>query len=215
MTGKQSVTGRSDDDVHGEMVNIEVAQNRRVDYIPEFLYPREADVLLGAVLSMDMAPEVIRMFGADIVTKRWTAQFGVDYSYNATAKRARRWTTVMASLRDRVAAVTGRLDSALVQVYPDGSTGIGWHRDKGHPEVIASLSLGAEREFAFGIATKAGCQEVWRMPLAHGSLLLIPADTNNALKHRLPTAARITTPRVNVTFRRFPVAERESPRCVR
>jgi len=91
-----------------------------------------------------------------------------------------------------------------VQLYPDGKVGIGWHSDAGKPEVIASLSLGAEREFAFGLGTASKCVEVWRMRLAHGSLLLIPAKTNEALKHGLPQSRLVKEPRVNVTLRRFP-----------
>ena len=47
------------------------------------------------------------------------------------------------------------LDGGLIQVSPDGRAGIGWHRDKRNPEVIASLSLGAEREFAVGVGPAA------------------------------------------------------------
>jgi hypothetical protein len=42
------------------------------------------------------------------------------------------------------------------------------------------------------------------MRLAHGSLLQIPAATNNALKHRVPPELRVKEPRVNITLRRFP-----------
>ena len=62
----------------------------------------------------------------------------------------------------------------------------------------------AEREFAFGVGPVNRCQETWRKRLAHGSLLLIPATTNEAFKHRLPRAERLKSPRVSVTLRRFP-----------
>ena len=109
----------------------------------------------------------------------------------------------MRGIRERVERVAGRLDGALVQLYPNGNAGIGWHRDKGKPEVIASVSLGAEREFAFDVGSARSCEETWRMRLPHGSLLLISSETNTALKHRLPLAKRVETPRVNVTLRRF------------
>lgn len=109
----------------------------------------------------------------------------------------------MLSVKERMEPVAGRLDGGVVQVYPDGETGIGWHEDKGKPEIIASLSLGAEREFAFGSGLASRCTEVERMLLAHGSLLLIPEATNSHLKHRLPPSKRVKEPRVNVTMRRF------------
>jgi alkylated DNA repair dioxygenase AlkB len=187
-----------------ENLQIQVMPGCTVEYIEGFYSQDEADELLRAFLAMDITPEVIRMYGRDIVTKRRSMQFGVDYDYNATAKHAEEWTPTMRSIRERIESLSGPLHGALVQLYPDGDAGIGWHRDKGMPEVIASISLGAEREFAFGVGPAARCAEVWRMRLAHGSVLLIPGKTNEALKHRLPPAKRVREPRVNVTFRRFP-----------
>jgi alkylated DNA repair dioxygenase AlkB len=184
---------------------IEVASGYPVEYIESFYSTGEADALLRALLAVDMQPEIIRMYGRDTVTKRRSGQYGADYIYNPTAKKSREWTPLMLSIRERLESIAGPLDGGLVQVYPDGEAGIGWHEDKGKPEIIASLSLGAEREFAFGVGPATKCREVWRMPLAHGSLLLIPGTTNEALKHRLPPARRIRQPRVNVTLRRFPV----------
>jgi alkylated DNA repair dioxygenase AlkB len=110
----------------------------------------------------------------------------------------------MLEIKARMEVLTGPLDGGLLWIYPDGEAGLGWHEDKGNPEVIASLSLGAERIIAFGIGPVVGCREVFRMRLAHGSLLLIPAATNEATKHRVPPERRVKEPRVNITLRRFP-----------
>jgi alkylated DNA repair dioxygenase AlkB len=151
-----------------------------------------------------MTPEIVRMYGKDIITKRRSEQYGADYLYNAKSKPSIEWTPLMTRVRERMESIAGPLDGGLVQIYADGDAGIGWHEDKGKPQVIASLSLGAEREFAFGLGPVGNCRETWRMRLAHGSLLLIPAATNEAFKHRLPPAKRVKNPRVNVTLRRFP-----------
>lgn len=185
-------------------MNIEIAPGCTVDYIERFYTAGEADDLLGALLGVDMTPEIVRLYGKTHQTKRRSVQYGVDYVYNPEAKRSEEWTPLILSIRERIESVAGRLDGGLVQVYPDGEAGIGWHEDKGNPEIIASLSLGAEREFAFGTGTTTSCVEVTRMRLAHGSLLLIPANTNSSLKHRLPPTKRVKEPRVNVTLRRFP-----------
>ena len=110
----------------------------------------------------------------------------------------------MLSIRERMESIAGPLDGGLVQVYPTGEVGIGWHEDKGNPEIIASLSLGAERDLAFGVGPVSKCVEVYRMRLAHGSLLLIPSNTNLAVKHRVPPTKLVKESRVNVTLRRFP-----------
>ena len=186
-----------------ERVSLKIAPGYSIIYVPGFFEPREANELLRSLLALDMSPEVIRMYGRDTVTKRRSEQYGAEYSYNPAAKRSKEWSPLMLAIRRRVECVAGRLDGGLVQVYPDGAAGIGWHRDKGKPEIIVSLSLGAERELAFGVEAARPCEEVRRLRLGHGSLLLIPAATNEAFKHRVPPARRITAPRVNVTLRRF------------
>ena len=185
-------------------MRIEVALGQTVEYIEAFYSKEEADDILRALLAVDMTPEVIRMYGRDTITKRRSAQYGMDYDYNPTAKKSQEWTPLMLSIRERMESIAGPLDGGLVQVYPTGEVGIGWHEDKGNPEIIASLSLGAERDLAFGVGPVSKCVEVYRMRLAHGSLLLIPSNTNLAVKHRVPPTKLVKESRVNVTLRRFP-----------
>ena len=187
-------------------MTIEITPGYTLEYTEAFYETQEADDLLRSLLAVAMTPEIVRMYGRDTVTKRRSAQFGTDYDYNPMSKKAQPWTPLMSGIRGRMESIAGPLDGGLVQVYPDGEAGIGWHEDKGKPEVIASLSLGAEREFCIGEGPAARCVEVWRMQLAHGSLLLIPASTNEAFKHRVPPTKKVKEPRVNVTLRRFPRA---------
>jgi alkylated DNA repair dioxygenase AlkB len=185
-------------------MKIEIPPGHSIEYIEGFLSKEEADDALRALLATDMTPEIIRMFGRDTVTKRKSEQFGVQYDYNPTAKKAKPWTPLMVAIKAHMEAVAGPLDGGLIQVYSTGEAGIGWHRDAGNPEVIASLSLGAERDFAFGTGPVSKCAEVYRMRLAHGSLLLIPGNVNEALKHRVPPERQVKEPRINITLRRFP-----------
>ncbi len=166
----------------------------------------EADRYLRVFLELksSITPEAVTMFARTSLQKRLSVQYGEDYIYNKTAKKSRPWTPPMLEIKEHMEAIVGPLDGGLLWIYPDGEAGLGWHEDKGKPEIIASLSLGAEREFAFGVGPVVGCREVYRMRLAHGSLLLIPAETNEATKHRVPSERRIKEPRVNITLRRFP-----------
>jgi alkylated DNA repair dioxygenase AlkB len=185
-------------------MRITIAPGFFVYYVQRFYEPTEAYDVLRALQQVEMSPECTRIFGRVIVTKRRSEQYGHDYRYNPEAKEGKPWTPLMSAIRARMQKVAGMLDGGLVQVYPSGQVGLGWHEDAGKPDVIASLSLGAERDFVFGVSRAGRCREVWRMRLGHGSLLVIPGATNAAFKHRVPPATRIIEPRVNVTMRRFP-----------
>jgi alkylated DNA repair dioxygenase AlkB len=188
-------------------LKMEITPGHWVEYIEDSYSKDDADKYLRAFMELksSITPEVVTMFGRSSIQKRLSIQYGADdYIYNRTAKKSQPWTPLMLEIKARMEAVAGPLDGGLLWIYPDGEAGLGWHEDKGNPEVVASLSLGAERIIAFGIGPVVGCQEVFRMRLAHGSLLLIPAATNVATKHRVPPERRVKEPRVNITLRRFP-----------
>jgi alkylated DNA repair dioxygenase AlkB len=187
-------------------MRLEITKEYTVEYVEGFYTKNDADEYLSAFMELQssITPEVVTMFGRSSVQKRLSIQYGADYAYNPTAKKSQPWSPPMVAIKARMEAVAGPLDGGLLWIYPDGRAGLGWHEDKGNPEVIASLSLGAERAIAWGLGPVVGCREVYRMRLAHGSLLLIPAATNEAFKHRVPPERRVKEPRVNVTLRRFP-----------
>jgi alkylated DNA repair dioxygenase AlkB len=187
-------------------MKLEITPGYWIDYIEDFLSQQDADEYLRVFLELKstLTPEVVSMFGRKNVQKRLSVQYGADYIYNQTAKPSHQWTPPMLEIKQRMESLAGPLAGGLLWIYPDGEAGLGWHEDKGHPEVIASLSLGAPRSFCFGLGTVLKCKEIWRMQLPHGSLMLIPSATNEATKHRVPIERRIRDPRVNITLRRFP-----------
>lgn len=93
-------------------------------------------------------------------------------------------------------------NSCLLNLYHDGSEGMAWHsdaeKDLKRNGAIGSLSLGAERKFAFK-HKKTG--ETVSLVLEHASLLVMKGTTQTHWLHRLPPSARIHTPRINLTFR--------------
>jgi alkylated DNA repair dioxygenase AlkB len=87
----------------------------------------------------------------------------------------------------------------LLNRYRSGADSMGWHTDN-EPmasDVLASLSLGAERRFLLRHPTVDGSVPLL---LEHGSLLLF--DRN--LPHSLPKTARSLGERINLSFRRLP-----------
>ena len=63
---------------------------------------------------------------------------------------------------------------------------------------IASLTLGAERKFAFKHKSTGDTTSVI---LEHGSLLIMKDETQTHWLHRLPPSVHIKRPRINLTFR--------------
>ena len=64
---------------------------------------------------------------------------------------------------------------------------------------IASVSLGAERDFDLRLGNAGG--RCARTRLAHGSLLLMGGATQRHYQHPVPKRARCVEARINLTFR--------------
>jgi alkylated DNA repair dioxygenase AlkB len=146
------------------------------------------------------------IFGKHIVTARKVAWYGdsdFSYSYSGTTKQALPWTRELQALKDLVEERSGaRFNSCLLNLYHSGNEGMGWHSDdekelaKDSP--IASVSLGAERKFVF---RHKRTKETVAVMLENGSLLVMKGTTQTHWHHQLPKSAKITTPRINLTFR--------------
>ncbi|MGN6264789.1 MAG: alpha-ketoglutarate-dependent dioxygenase AlkB family protein [Ginsengibacter sp.] len=146
------------------------------------------------------------IFGKKIVTKREVAWYGenrFEYTYSNITKYALPWTRELLALKSVIEHETGEtFNSCLLNLYHNGEEGMAWHSD-GEADLkkngaIGSLSLGAERKFAFKHKTT---KERVEMMLEHGSLLVMKDATQTFWLHRLPPAKRITIPRISLTFR--------------
>lgn len=96
-----------------------------------------------------------------------------------------------------------KFNICLVNYYEHGKKAIGWHSDneeKGSTSCIASISLGAERQFSF---RKTGTKEIYKsILLHHGSLLVMGEGCQENYQHSL-MVSKCKTPRLNLTFRLF------------
>ncbi len=151
-------------------------------------------------------PDQVIVFGKIITTKRKIAWYGdVDfsYTYSNVTKKALPWTGELLALKKLVESkLNTRFNSCLVNLYHNGSEGMAWHSDAetalGNEPVIASLSFGAERTFAF--KHKETKQKV-SLVLEKGSLLVMAGKCQEHWLHRLPPTKKACKPRVNLTFR--------------
>ncbi len=146
------------------------------------------------------------IFGKLIITKREVAWYGdndYEYTYSNTTKRALPWTAELLTLKALVEEITAeKYNSCLLNLYHNGTEGMAWHsdaeKDLKKNGAIASLSFGAVRKFAFKHKTT---NQIVSMILENGSLLVMRGTTQTHWLHRLPPSKRITTPRINLTFR--------------
>ncbi len=178
-----------------------------VNYYGKILTQEKTDFYLNSLLAtIEWKNDEAVIFGKKIITNRKVAWYGekpYEYTYSNTTKRALPWTEGLLALKALTEKETGEsFNSCLLNLYHTGNEGMAWHSD-GETDLkkdgaIASLSFGAERKFAF--KHKQSNEKV-ELILEHGSLLVMKGTTQTHWLHRLPPAKKITTPRVNLTFR--------------
>jgi alkylated DNA repair dioxygenase AlkB len=178
-----------------------------VNYYGPVLPASEADHYLAVLLNtIAWKNDEAIIFGKHIITQRkvaWYADKEFSYTYSNTTKQALYWTPELLQLKALVEKLTATsFNSCLLNLYHNGNEGMGWHSDDekalGKNTSIASLSFGAERKFALKHrASKQGTSLI----LQHGSLLVMKGATQTNWLHSLPKSTKITTPRVNLTFR--------------
>lgn len=148
------------------------------------------------------------IFGRRIVTARMAAWYGDQpyaYAYSGTTKTALPWLPELRALKATVEQRSGAAyNSCLLNLYHDGSEGMGWHSDDEKSlapgSAIASVSLGAERKFSLR-HKRTG--ETVSLVLAHGSLLVMEWATQANWLHCVPKTRKVPGARINLTFRKM------------
>lgn len=178
-----------------------------VNYYGKIITPEEADKYLQKLLNtVEWRNDEANIFGKKIITKRKVAWYGekqFEYTYSNTTKHALPWTKEILALKTIIEKETGQhYNACLLNLYHTGEEGMAWHRDAEKDlkkdGAIASLSLGAERKFAF--KHKQTSEKV-DLILAHGSLLVMKDITQTHWLHRLPPTKKINKLRISLTFR--------------
>jgi hypothetical protein len=179
------------------------------EYTPLLFSHSRSEELFNELLSTSpwQEDEVV-LFGQRRILSRkvaWMGEVGFTYSYSGTSKTAAPWTPPLLHIKERVECECAhRFNSCLLNLYHDGSEGMGWHSDDdktlGRNPVIASVSFGAERVFKL---KHRESKEVVSVILENGSLLLMKGETQHHWVHTMPKTKKITTPRINLTFRTF------------
>ncbi|MBB6609437.1 alpha-ketoglutarate-dependent dioxygenase AlkB [Pontibacter sp. Tf4] len=150
--------------------------------------------------------EKIKMFGKETLLPRLTAWYGDKaYSYSGLKNEPQPWLPVLLQLKEQVEQATNySYNSVLLNLYPHGQSGMGWHSDDepelGPQPTIASVSFGAPRRFGFK-PRHSKAQPNLYFTLEDGSLLLMQGATQRNWQHSITKTARPTGSRINLTFR--------------
>lgn len=178
-----------------------------VQYYGKVLQTAAADHYFEMLLhSIAWENDQALIFGKLLTTKRKVAWYGdrrFEYTYSNMNKYALPWTQELVELKQLVEELTGEtFNSCLLNLYHCGEEGMAWHSDAEtdlkKDGAIASLSFGAERKFAF---KHKQSKEKVELYLEHGSLLVMKDTTQSYWLHRLPPTKKVSTARINLTFR--------------
>ena len=157
-----------------------------------------------------MEREKIRMWGREIVTKKriaWYADEGKSYTYSGSTFHPDHWNELLLEIKKYVEQyIKFQFNSVLLNEYPNGKVGMGWHSDNerelGIDPIIASLNFGANRDSIFKHKTDKSFENI-KIHLKNGSLFLILGSTQQHWKHSLPKRLKVREPRINLTFRKI------------
>ena len=136
----------------------------------------------------------------------YQADEGCNYRYAGRTLRGMGWHPDLAGLRSDIEAELGtQFNSVLVNAYLNGHDYMGYHQDN-EPELgphphVASLSLGASRDFVF--RSKDATKKRFMLALHSGDLLWMQPPCQQMFEHALPKRLRVDLPRISLTFRQI------------
>lgn len=178
-------------------------------YLPAFMNAEESVSLFDQLQkSLRWDADQVMMFGKLVTTRRkvaWAGDPECTYTYSGVKKSPQAWTPELLSIKTQLEELTqSEFNSCLLNFYHDGSDGMGWHSDDEKEldanSPIASLSLGAQRKFAFRHKVDKTTIPLY---LESGSALIMHSPTQQFWQHTLLKTKTVSNPRINLTFRKI------------
>ena len=174
----------------------------------------DARTLYDALLTaLPWQSDIVTLFGTTHVTTRqivWMGTEDIRYHYSGHGRQAIPWSDTVFHVKQHIErllsniGVTADFNSCLLNYYPSGTDGMGYHADDekelGDQPIIASLSLGATRKFVF---KHKKTQDKVALCLESGQLVVMHGDTQTFWKHTITKTKKVSTGRISLTFRRM------------
>lgn len=170
--------------------------------------PLPAGLFGRLVVDTPWRSDPITLWGKTYAQPRLTAWYGdpsKTYTYSGLKMQPLPWTDLLLEVKRAVEQAAGHdFNSVLLNYYRNERDSMGFHSDDepelGPAPVIASLSLGATRDFVFKHRSRKDLKPV-RVALGDGALLLMKGDTQRHWLHGIEKRQSPIGPRINLTFR--------------
>lgn len=149
----------------------------------------------------------IMIHGHLVETPRWQQAYGANYPYTGRVNFALPVPDVLQPLLDwGQATIFSKLNGLLLNWYEGSDHYIGEHHDsvknmiRGAP--IVTVSFGETRIFRLTKGKKDE-KQTKDFPAPHGTVFVMPYETNRIWKHGVPKSTKYIGRRISVTFRAF------------
>ncbi|MBU3627061.1 alpha-ketoglutarate-dependent dioxygenase AlkB [Polynucleobacter sp. JS-Safj-400b-B2] len=194
---------------HGDFAVNMLPKDGGAHYYPKVFTEQDSTKLLGQLqASLKWEQEKLMMFGRLVTTRRkvaWVGDPQCSYTYSGVQKIPQAWTSELILIKEQLEEISqAEFNSCLLNLYHDGSDGMGWHSDNEKEldplSPIASFSLGAQRKFAFRHKKD---KETVSLFLESGSALIMRAPTQEYWQHALLKTKTVSDIRMNLTFRKI------------
>ena len=191
-------------------IEIELAPTK-ADFYPNFLSKDQADYLLKNLIeNVKWKQEHINFMGKVSPIPRltyWYSKENKEYIYSGIKVLPIPFPQIIKRLNRLVEEKSGyTFNSVLLNFYRNGDDKVAWHADDekslGDEINIASISVGAERDFQF--KSKHNTDNKKELNLTHGSLLVMHNPIQDHWLHQIPVRKKVSEPRINLTFRYIP-----------
>jgi len=183
----------------------------KADFYPNFLSKEQADYLLKNLIeNVEWKQEQINFMGKVSPIPRltyWYSKENRSYTYSGIKVLPVPFPETIKRLNKLVEEKSGYIfNSVLLNLYRNGEDKVAWHADDekslGNEINIASISVGAERDFQF--KSKHNSDDKKELKLTHGSLLVMHDPIQDHWLHQIPVRKKVSEPRINLTFRYIP-----------
>ena len=154
-----------------------------------------------------LSPSYTNPDGTVVHLPRLTANYGdKSYNYSGLEFEPQPWTELLLPLKADAEKLSGTAFNALIiQFYRDGNDRVNWHSDDdlcvGKNPVIVSMSFGETRSFWFRNKDNSVFEEILKLELDHGDVVIMQGNLQHTHKHKVPREPE-KGGRINLTFRK-------------